>query len=80
MLFRRDPYARFCPESEGAFCRIDDCDRFEWASPSHEPLLHDGLASKSIYEMHIGTFSPEGTFRGDAPPALITNLLMDLVD
>lgn len=64
VLFRRDPYARFCPEFEGAFCRIDDCDRFEWASPSHQPLLHEGLASKSIYEMHIGTFSPEGTFRG----------------
>ena len=64
VLYRRDPYARYCPVSEGAFCRIDDPGAFKWAEPEHTNLLNDGLASHSIYEMHVGTFSPEGTFRG----------------
>ena len=48
---------------EGTYCQIDDPDGFKWSSPTHTPLLSKGLAAQSIYEMHIGTFSPEGTFQ-----------------
>jgi pullulanase/glycogen debranching enzyme len=48
---------------EGTYCQIDDPDGFKWSSPTHTPVLSKGLAAQSIYEMHIGTFSPEGTFQ-----------------
>jgi 1,4-alpha-glucan branching enzyme len=64
-LYRRDPYARYCPEVEGAFCRVDGCGtNFKWQCPEPPRFLQSGLAAHSLYELHVGTFSPEGTFKG----------------
>lgn len=64
-LFRRDPYARYAPKTDSTFCRIDDRgSSFKWSSDKAPMLLSRGLGAQSIYELHVGTFSPEGTFRG----------------
>jgi maltooligosyltrehalose trehalohydrolase len=64
-LFRRDPYARYAPDRDSSFCRIDDRGaNFKWSSDKAPMLLSRGLGAQSIYELHVGTFSPEGTFRG----------------
>lgn len=64
-LYRRDPYARYAPISDSAFCRIDDRGAsFKWSSSKPPMMLSKGLGAQSIYELHVGTFSPEGTFRG----------------
>jgi 1,4-alpha-glucan branching enzyme len=55
---------RYFPAADDSFARIDDPQSFKWSSPTHTPLLSNGLAAQSIYEMHVGTFSKEGTFKG----------------
>ena len=66
-LYRRDPYARYAPDPDGAFSRLDDRGAgFPWSCDKHPMLLSGGLVGHSIYELHVGTFSPEGTFRGAA--------------
>jgi maltooligosyltrehalose trehalohydrolase len=53
-----DPYARELPFGVHGPARV--------VAPAHEPALQHGLPLHrfSIYELHIGTFTPEGTFRG----------------
>jgi maltooligosyltrehalose trehalohydrolase len=40
-------------------CYIDDPTAFKWETPDWTPPPFD---SYIIYEMHVGSFTPEGTF------------------
>lgn len=58
-----DPASRFQPDDVHGFSEVIDADAHPWADagwrgrPWHEAV---------IYEMHIGTFTPEGTFAAAA--------------
>jgi maltooligosyltrehalose trehalohydrolase len=53
-----DPYARWLPFGVHGPAAV--------VAPAREPALHNPplLHHWSIYELHVGTFSPAGTFRG----------------
>jgi maltooligosyltrehalose trehalohydrolase len=54
-----DPVSRFLPEGVHGPTEIVDPDSFQWADSAWRGLeLRDYL----IYELHVGTFTPEGTF------------------
>ncbi|HVV50003.1 MAG TPA: malto-oligosyltrehalose trehalohydrolase [Polyangia bacterium] len=56
-----DPYARFLPEGvDGAALVVDPA--YGWR---HRPVSRP-LAEHVVYELHVGTFSPEGTYAGVA--------------
>jgi maltooligosyltrehalose trehalohydrolase len=56
-----DPCSRWQPEGLRGPSRIVDPLHFEWTDVDFRtPGLHDAV----IYELHVGTFSPEGTFEG----------------
>ena len=60
---RPDPRSPWQPHGPHAPSRVVDHDLFRWSDASwRPPALEDGL----VYEMHVGTFSPEGTFDGAA--------------
>jgi maltooligosyltrehalose trehalohydrolase len=54
-----DPYARFQPEGVHGPSEVIDPSAFAWSDAGWQGLAADGLA---IYELHVGTFTPEGTF------------------
>ena len=58
---RPDPASRFQPESVHGPSEIVDPSAFQWAD-----VRWGGrpAADRILYELHIGTFSPEGTFAG----------------
>ncbi|KAK9822655.1 hypothetical protein WJX81_004831 [Elliptochloris bilobata] len=58
---RRDPYARHT-DFDSAWCYVDNAAAFDWRHP-WEPLPFDEYL---IYEMHVGSFTPEGTFAAAA--------------
>jgi len=61
--FYPDPASRFQPEGpHGSSCILDPS-QFQW-SDSHWPGIK--LKGQVIYEMHIGTFTQEGTWRAAA--------------
>jgi maltooligosyltrehalose trehalohydrolase len=53
-----DPYSREHPEGLRGPSRVLDTGTFEWTA---EPVVVP-LADLVIYELHVGTFTPEGTF------------------
>jgi maltooligosyltrehalose trehalohydrolase len=56
---RPDPVSRWQPEGVHGPSRVVDPERFVWTDQGWEGIpLKDFL----IYELHIGTFTPEGTF------------------
>ena len=55
-----DPASRFQPEGPHGPSQIVDADRFSWTDRSWKGL---SLPGQVIYEMHIGTFTPEGTWQ-----------------
>jgi maltooligosyltrehalose trehalohydrolase len=55
-----DPASRFQPEGPHGPSQIVNPDRFSWTDHSW-PGIH--LRDQIIYELHIGTFTPTGTFR-----------------
>ncbi|RQD74401.1 malto-oligosyltrehalose trehalohydrolase [Desulfonatronospira sp. MSAO_Bac3] len=56
-----DPRSPWQPGGiEGQSRRLDHR-RFEWSDQGFQPVP---LSSAVIYELHVGTFSPEGTFKG----------------
>ena len=56
-----DPVSRFLPEGVQGPTEIIDPAQFRWSDPAWRGLeLHDYV----IYELHVGTFTPEGTFAG----------------
>lgn len=66
-----DPASRFNPRGPGGPSEVIDAESFDWddtawrGRPWHEAVL---------YELHVGTFTPEGTF------AAVIQRLDDLVD
>jgi maltooligosyltrehalose trehalohydrolase len=58
-----DPCSRSQPEGLRGPSRVLDTDAFEW----REGEVRLELAELVIYELHVGTFSPEGTFDGVIP-------------
>ncbi len=59
-----DPCSRWQPHGLRGPSRIVDPLEFEWTDADFRtPGLHDAV----LYELHVGTFSPEGTFDGAIP-------------
>jgi maltooligosyltrehalose trehalohydrolase len=58
-----DPASRFQPEGpHGPSCIIDP-EQFQWTDSQWPGPAATGLKGQIIYEMHIGTFTKEGTWR-----------------
>ena len=58
---RPDPISRLLPEGVHGWTEIVDPARFEWTDEHWRGIpLRDYI----VYELHVGTFSPEGTFDG----------------
>ncbi len=56
-----DPASRFQPECVRGPSEIVDPSAFAWSDESWSGIARDDLI---LYELHVGTFSPEGTFAG----------------
>jgi maltooligosyltrehalose trehalohydrolase len=56
-----DPCSRWQPRGLRGPSRIVDTSAFEWTDGEFRP---PNLPDSVIYELHVGTFSPEGTFAG----------------
>ena len=56
-----DPVSRFQPEGVHGPSEVIDLTAFRWTDQDWQPPRPDDLV---IYELHVGTFSPQGTFRG----------------
>ncbi|HVX38885.1 MAG TPA: malto-oligosyltrehalose trehalohydrolase [Gemmatimonadaceae bacterium] len=59
-----DPASRWQPNGVHAESRIVDPRRFRWTDSGWRGLRMDELA---IYELHVGTFTPDGTFAAIVP-------------
>ena len=57
---RPDPCSRFQPEGPHGPSQIVDPDAFSWTDAGWRGVSGDGPV---LYEMHVGTFTPEGTWR-----------------
>ena len=55
-----DPAARFAPEGPGKPCEVIDPRAFDW--PQLRPPR--ALEEMVFYELHVGTFTPDGTYEG----------------
>ncbi|HEX3425063.1 MAG TPA: malto-oligosyltrehalose trehalohydrolase [Acidimicrobiales bacterium] len=62
---RPDPRSPWQPEGIDGASRVVDHSRFHWAS-TERAWRGLYLPSAVLYELHVGTFSPEGTFDGAA--------------
>src|SRR4051794_6172759 len=58
-----DPASRYQPEGVHGPSEVVDPTRFVWSDERWKGLSPETLV---IYELHVGTFSPEGTFAGVA--------------
>lgn len=56
-----DPASRFQPEGVHGASEVVDPNRFEWEDEAWRGRPWDEAV---IYELHVGTFSPEGTYMG----------------
>ncbi|HWH71202.1 MAG TPA: hypothetical protein VNT26_17580, partial [Candidatus Sulfotelmatobacter sp.] len=56
-----DPASRFQPEGPHGASEIVDSGLFKWADTRWPGVRRQGQV---IYEMHVGTFTPEGTWAG----------------
>lgn len=56
-----DPASRFQPEGVHGPSEVVDPGRFLWSDASWRGVAQEGLV---IYELHVGTFSPAGTYAG----------------
>jgi len=64
--FYPDPASRFQPDGpHGPSCIVDPT-RFQWTDSHWPGPAAAGLKGQIIYEMHIGTFTQEGTWRAAA--------------
>ncbi|MFL5915235.1 MAG: alpha-amylase family glycosyl hydrolase [Gaiellaceae bacterium] len=59
-----DPCSRWQPEGVTGPSRVLDTGAFEWSDGDWDGVALDDLV---IYELHVGTFSDEGTFDGVIP-------------
>lgn len=55
-----DPATRFQPDGPHGFSEVVDPYRFDWTDRAWRGLT---IARQIVYEMHIGTFTTEGTWR-----------------
>jgi len=58
---RPDPASRFQPDGVHGPSQVVDPSRFDWTDARWHGRP---AADRIIYELHVGTFSPEGTFAG----------------
>jgi maltooligosyltrehalose trehalohydrolase len=66
-LKRPDPYSRFQPEGVHGPSEVVDPAAYAWHDAAWRGLRAEGLV---IYQVHVGTFTPEGSFdalRGQLP-------------
>jgi maltooligosyltrehalose trehalohydrolase len=61
--FYPDPASRFQPEGPHGPSIIIDPGQFQWTDSQWPGPGATGLKGQTIYEMHIGTFTKEGTWR-----------------
>ena len=54
-----DPASRFQPQGTAGLSQIINSSKFHWTDHHWNGVPDEGLA---LYEMHIGTFTPEGTW------------------
>lgn len=55
-----DPYARFLPDGVHGEAEVDHPDTYEWQHTDWKGIALDECV---FYELHVGTFTPEGTYR-----------------
>lgn len=56
-----DPASRYNPDGAESLSEVVDPQAFEWDDDTwHPPAWHEAV----VYELHVGTFSPEGRFAG----------------
>ena len=55
-----DPYSRFQPEGVHGPSEVIDPGHFNWNDADWHGITMTGMV---LYELHVGTFTPEGTFR-----------------
>ncbi len=60
---RADPRSAWQPAGPEGLSRVVDHDSFRWSDRSWRGF---SLPSAVLYELHVGTFSPDGTFAGVA--------------
>jgi maltooligosyltrehalose trehalohydrolase len=60
---RPDPVSRFQPDGPHGPSQIVDADAFAWGDRSWSGPAAEG---RVLYEMHVGTFTPDGTWRAAA--------------
>ncbi|MEA2603032.1 MAG: maltooligosyltrehalose trehalohydrolase [Acidobacteriota bacterium] len=58
-----DPASRFQPEGPHGPSQVVDPSGFQWTDRDWQGLVREGQV---IYEMHLGTFTPEGTWEAAA--------------
>jgi maltooligosyltrehalose trehalohydrolase len=58
-----DPYSHFQPEGVHGFSRVIDHKKYRW---NDYDWHGKDLSQLILYELHVGAFSPEGTFRSVA--------------
>jgi len=58
-LLRPDPASRFQPEGPHGPSQVIDPSRFRWTDAGWRGLR---IERQVLYELHVGTFTPEGTF------------------
>lgn len=58
---RPDPRSRFQPQGVHGPSRVVDPTGYRWRDRGWRGIAREDLV---IYELHVGTFSPEGTYRG----------------
>src|SRR3984893_18732020 len=64
--FYPDPASRFQPDGpHGSSCIVDPT-RFQWSDSQWPGPTASGLKGQIIYEMHVGTFTNEGTWHAAA--------------
>jgi maltooligosyltrehalose trehalohydrolase len=54
-----DPVSRFQPEGPHGSSEVIDPSQFHWTDSAWKGVTREGQV---IYELHVGTFTPEGTF------------------
>jgi maltooligosyltrehalose trehalohydrolase len=57
-----DPATRFQPDGPHGASQVVSADRFEW----RDAEFREATDARVVYELHVGTFTPEGTFRAAA--------------
>lgn len=62
-VVRPDPASRFQPEGPDGWSRVVDPGRFAWTDAGWPGL---SLPGQVLYEMHVGTLTPEGTWAAAA--------------